>query len=1694
MATWKEQLESVKALRSQRDQVAQQLYGTSISLQQKQAALKQSVLTQTGTPGDLSQEVNTLQGSLSKNRDQLNEARKSLQQGIAGLYGQGGPQVLVEQLSDQIPFALLPVRLETRFNITGNIAPTVPVNTRDIVQVPKNIPHAPSELWIRVYPDDVAVISHEKTLTSGEVAAGENYWTLLFTAIKTGGTGAEDQKKNAWSTMVTSFGANRAAWVALQTKPTNWSGDLSGIANTAALIFPTFDLTKTTGSTQAPRTDVMPDHFVFMLFNGGLKVGEYTGNLIPDSLIVGPDPMDATGSFVTTDNKLVFGADFDWMADFDQAVSIGMGIRIPLTAEQAVSGFDQVLVLGLMLSKDETDSQQSLEDLIDNHHYASQGFALMPQGMPTKNTAADSSGFSKTDPFDTTSYFVETGDPLFLPTDDCDGKNMADALGIQYGTLQHIVYSDQQDNREAVLMNTALFPGTLGYYIGTMLSPVFSLPVQNELGDFFRREVTGRGPLPSFRVGNQPYGILLTSDFSSWQWQQQEPGYSSSFLNTLYRVLQDYHQIWFGLKDQLLYAGKTGEDPLSVLTNILGLHAGSQTFGQRNAYSTDLLKNLDAFQYGGRYYSDMQKNFTSKTDGLLWLEKFGYNPSGPDEKLHVPQILKLVYQYAATLLDPTNLVDAIPVSETAPVSNYNPAIKANYLNWLAGASNASLESPDFGTGIQAPSALLYLMLRKSLMEALHISSVSWFSNRGLDLSETLGVNNFLNIRPGGTLTKYEVMRAPLSAAVPAHPMAGMAIVDYLLGPGSKEPEAEVPAAIVSALNALSSVPSARLQRCFTEHLDTLTYRLDSWQTALFKIRLERLRNQNSQGIFMGAYGWVEALRPSPRQAMPLDTIPAALRPTNGSPLYRYSENGGYVQAPSINHASAAALLRCGYLSHADPTNADIFAVNLSSNRVRNALQILEGIRNGQTLEALLGYQFERGLHDQGSAHPALLILNEYIYDFRNAFPIQTSLVQQQGGTSQEVIPANDVVNGLALAISTLAFPYGATGPVASAAADAQAAVETEKNKLADLLDAVKDLLTTESVYQLVMGNAQRASATINALQDGGIPPVLDSINTPRGNTCSFTHRVTVHFTNGDPTAAATNPWAPIPMTARSKIETGMNQWLASILGAPSTIVFQVSLLDTTGNPTQTLEMSVEQLQIQPIDLIYIAGMDEPTGSPQAGKENRTGASELENRINYAYRKAKLLDDTGQVSISFLSPAGVAGKRPLGQLLPMIKALKSMITDSRYLGAQDFTPSSSNPLPDPANPNRFDTAELTKRIQQLQADFQLLLTGLSAIAINASITDSSGTTTLYSNLGTVFTALDAANRSFSDIPFTLDDPDAEKLISQLIAIANSGQGPVFPKNLVLSTDVLKQTLLDQSRTVSARMNTVNKTVLAQLSILPTLTDPSKMIKTLILAGQSMIEPAMNILPVFLYNNPSDILQSSADQTQLLTYATGTLHIDFPADEWMQNAAHARPRLGRWDYIRMLSETNGNVLPLSPVQVPYRVKDSWLAVEFPPNDPLDPTQPFTIHQDTLSVTIHGAGAFVAGGSQSGLLVDDWVETIPTQKEITAVSFNYDQPGTFPPQAILLAVTPQIKGHWTWNDLVNILSDTLLRSKLRAVDPQLLKTVNKPETSVLLPALLANFTQFDLDIALDYRMNLKFVKDALPVLNASAYLTPK
>ena len=175
----------------------------------------------------------------------------------------------------------------------------------------------------------------------------------------------------------------------------------------------------------------------------------------------------------------------------------------------------------------------------------------------------------------------------------------------------------------------------------------------------------------------------------------------------------------------------------------------------------------------------------------------------------------------------------------------------------------------------------------------------------------------------------------------------------------------------------------------TEHIDTLSYRLDAWQTSLFARRLEEKRgivqdhSTRRKGIYLGSFGYLENVTPGSNTRIKVNEsiLPEALREDEDN-LYIELNNGGYVHAPSINHATGAAILRNGYLTHASEEERDMLSVNLSSERVRRAMYLIEGIRNGQSIEVLLGYQFERGLHELTTRPVNPIILNDLIPVFR----------------------------------------------------------------------------------------------------------------------------------------------------------------------------------------------------------------------------------------------------------------------------------------------------------------------------------------------------------------------------------------------------------------------------------------------------------------------------------------------------------------------------------------------------------------------------------------------------------------------------------------------------------------------------------------------------------------------------------------
>ena len=235
------------------------------------------------------------------------------------------------------------------------------------------------------------------------------------------------------------------------------------------------------------------------------------------------------------------------------------------------------------------------------------------------------------------------------------------------------------------------------------------------------------------------------------------------------------------------------------------------------------------------------------------------------------------------------------------------------------------------------------------------------------------------------------------------------------------------------------------------------------------------------------------------------------------PVFQSTDNGGFVHAPSLPQACTAAVLRNAYLSHATREEPRPFSVNLSSARVRVAQTFIEGIRNGQSIAALLGYEFERGLHER---HPGIE-LDQYRYVLRDRFPLLAGkLTEIQVGVNAEVVEARNVVNGLDLLEHTAdkPNPYGLAG-LPAAGTTAANAIGDEIDRLRDGLDAVSDLLLAESVHQAVAGNMERTKASLQALTDPEVAPDPEVVRTPRSARL-LTFRVTLAL---DATASAQWP-------------------------------------------------------------------------------------------------------------------------------------------------------------------------------------------------------------------------------------------------------------------------------------------------------------------------------------------------------------------------------------------------------------------------------------------------------------------------------------------------------------------------------------------------------------------------------------------
>ncbi|GEK21510.1 hypothetical protein [Cellulomonas xylanilytica] len=954
------------------------------------------------------------------------------------------------------PLVLLPVRLETRY--------------RD------------AELLVRVYPDQLHVDAHDPRLSAQEIAAGEDFWRVQWR------TGTDrDRAQRAYTALADRYGPGRAAWVVRATTPTNPQARPEGsVADDAPLSTePTFPVPETTDLRSTPVARLLPTRWTATAYAQGAVVAVVTGSPIIGDLAVGPDLSAPLVHAEDDDEVAAVDRAMSWLVDFDTAEQVGMALRLPVPGP-----VDLLLVAGVR----EGGPDGSVARLLDAQRY-SEGLAFLEPETLTNNTEDVASGWSSAAPgsWPASSAPPEPGTAAALARSALGLAGPADLAALPAGA--------SADDPLAEAMSTTLWPATWGYWLPQLAG--VALADADWVRDHARRFVRPAGPLPTLRVGRQPYGLLPVTSLGRFAGDERE--------DRLRRVLA-------GLVDgawrpALGRAPRVGRgDVAADLVDVLRLGARSDRVRLRRAFGARFAEHVQLLlgrRLGEAGFWDVAGN---RSLPLAAAAGVGLRPA------------------ALTVHEP----DSRPV--TVPLVGH-PALLRDLLT-------ADVDQLAAG-GDDAPPSLLAALVRHGLLRENATAAARLLGPEAPDVTDE-ELDGFGEPTAG--------WRAQRDATLPDG-----ATVRERLAAGT-DPHV---AAFRAAVEVLAAADPAALERHLLGTLDAATYRIDAWTTSLASRRLAELRAVQAQGALVGGYGWSEQL--SPTAAGVLTETP----PGEPGPLLAGVDDPGFLHAPSIHQAQVAALLRNAHLAHGGGTDTP-FAISLTSERVRLARSVLDGVRAGRTVNVVLGYLVERDLHDRG--------LDKAIDNAREVSPLPGE---------EHLPPAARRLDGLSLhALWAASEDHAIDHLVGGDPSEAdRAAAQGVLRRLGSAVDAAADLLQAEQVHQLALGDLDRAVSTVTDFDRGLVPPPdLDVVQTPRTGV-AVTHRVGIVL---DPAASAAPGWTGPARSPRAAAEPGLDAWLGRVLG-PAT-GRTVSVRDAAGDVV--LPVPLPDLDLSASDLVRLAGAGE----------------------------------------------------------------------------------------------------------------------------------------------------------------------------------------------------------------------------------------------------------------------------------------------------------------------------------------------------------------------------------------------------------------------------------------------------------------------------------------------------------------------
>ena len=762
----------------------------------------------------------------------------------------------------------------------------------------------------------------------------------------------------------------------------------------------------------------------------------------------------------------------------------------------------------------------------------------------------------------------------------------------------------------------------------------------------------------------------------------------------------------------------------------------------------------------------------------------------------------------------------------------------------------------------------------------------------------------------------------------------------------------------------------KLRQCILEFFDLFNYRLDAWLMGLLNYKIRTSLNKNGHKLSLGCFGWVFNLKESLKKDE--------------------ERKNEYILAPSVNQAITGAVLRSSYNNSLRNKDRDYsMSVNLSSERVRSAIRIIEGIRNGLSVGCVLGSDLERLIHE-AYKKDSRCELDACIYPLRCMFPLVPQKIDGKTADDITVLNGASLLEAYRKANNKLKWLKGLRLFDGLNATLKYQTLLQLIDRIDDEYDALTDVVLSESVYKLTQGNTDAVDALMQAMEEMRNIPMPDVVNIP----------ITSAQIDGHMVVALDVEAQSEESDILSNVEPKVNAWITQMLGTPAEI--GVAFASDAENGNSVLDYrSLGDLGISASEMVYLSA-------------NSKAFDSLLKTLYWVKEGVFPQIDRSMGAVDWT----------LQEVQLAADDMRSLLAESRMLRNEDMVKETGH-----ASQAVYDSLSSTydwtmKRVNELLQKMQRLLNE-QAIVQDSTKPD-------YNQVAMPDEFMMEAVKLMVDCfrlgQFAaLDGVDDGLLIGGKKLIANNqewlatvGRQHAFfqQMNHVYSNLQLKS---DEAKAMVEKATEKNHTVYMD-------------------AIRHLLVADFLLVPAF---RPDEMVDSKELLRQCTTNCFGNIDA-MGMERFLSDMATVEQPMMYLHQLRMYGKCNDLDVPeILPVQFPANSegKQEWLGTQVSDG---------SLVKDAFVYMVMNPGTMAESmmmedePKMAGIVVDHWIERIPYQNQTAAVAFNYDQPDAEAPQTLLLAVSPYFEKKWKcWSDkrMLNTMKSAIHMVKCRAVNPEMI-----------------------------------------------------